>query len=102
MATIFKVFVGFIVGFVGLSFLLVIASIVFRGYLVYQNIHNNVKTYVITVPNYDGTVQSYMATSYTIEDKCISFKDEFGFSNKVCNNFSITEWTSPISNLQSK
>lgn len=82
-----------------LFFLLIIGSFVFRGYLVYQNMENNVKTYVITVPNYDGSVESYMTTSYVVEDECISFKDEFGFNQKVCNNFNITEWISPISNL---
>lgn len=51
------------------------------------------KVYTIDVNTFNS-VESYTTNGYERDDKsgCIRFKDEFGISHVVCNNYSITEY----------
>jgi len=47
--------------------------------------------YVIDVPSYDGTAQTYFTSQYRIDPntKCITFVDGLKFQRTVCNNYNI-------------
>lgn len=46
----------------------------------------------ITVPNYSGVSEVYVASEYLEKDGCITFKDGFGTQHKVCGAYQISKW----------
>lgn len=74
-------------------FVIIIGTIVFRASLVYNNMKNGKSMYEITVPAYNGTTQTYITSEYYYDqNKCLVFKDEFGFEQRVCDQHTITKW----------
>ena len=78
--------------FIGLVIALMIGSVIFRGVLVSRNFKEGVPTYEIRVPSYDGGYNSYITTNYREVNGCIEFKDEFGFDQRICDNYTVTNW----------
>lgn len=80
---------NFVKVFIGIVFVLIIGSFVFRGYYMASN---NGTMYEITVPMYNGTSQSHLTKKYKEHNGCITFVDEFGFKQTICGNYNITQW----------
>ena len=78
--------------FIGSIFVLMIGSFLFRGGLIYNNFKEGKQLYEIKVPTYDGNYNSYLTESYSEENGCVKFVDEFKFQQQVCNNYTITKW----------
>lgn len=46
----------------------------------------------ITIPNYGGVSEVYVASEYLEKDGCITFKDSFGVQHKACGQYRISKW----------
>lgn len=77
----------------GIGFVFIISMMALRGAMIYRSLSGGEKVYEITVNNYQ-TPESYLTSKYEKDAKsgCITFKDEFGFKQIVCNNYTITEY----------
>lgn len=74
------------------AIIFIVGSLLFRGSLVMRNMNEGKPTYIIKVPSYNGEYTSYMCNSYTEQNGCIQFKDEFGFEQKICQQYTIEKW----------
>lgn len=79
------------------AFFIIIAAIILlavglRVALVTGALNGTGHSYEITVLNANGVTQTYFTRDYSEEDKCITFKDEFGVEQKVCGQYQITKW----------
>ena len=80
--------------FIGV-FLVIVMSLVYRGYFVSRALKNGRNIYEITIPSMGKeTSDTYVTDEYRIdpESKCITFKDEFGFTKTVCGFYTITKY----------
>lgn len=79
--------------FMTLVFILIIGTILFRGYLILDAKNNKKQIYEIQVNNFQR-IESYFTTEYTKDEKtgCITFKDDLGIKHVVCNNYTISEY----------
>ena len=78
--------------FFGLVIVMMIGSFIFKGSLVMNNMKEGKPTFIIKVPSYDGTNTTYMCNEYHETNGCIQFKDELGFEQKVCQQYSVKKW----------
>ena len=78
--------------FIGILSIVAI-SFIFRIVMIAGVWGSGGKVYTIDVNTFNS-VESYTASGYERDDKsgCIRFKDEFGISHVVCNNYTITEY----------
>ena len=79
------------------AFFIIIAVIILlavglRVALVSGALTENGHSYEITVLNTNGVTTTYFTRDYSEEDKCITFKDEFGVEQKICGQYQITKW----------
>jgi hypothetical protein len=76
-----------------LIFIAIVGSIIFRASIIMSARKSGKTTYEIRVNSFKGS-QDYITTEYTRDKEtgCISFKDEFGVKQIVCNNYSISEY----------
>ena len=80
-----------VLGFILIVFLLVIASV---GYIVYlvSGIKKGGHLYEISIPGNKRQETSFYTEKYVEKDGCITFKDEFGRSHRICGMYNITEY----------
>lgn len=74
---------------------IVIMALIVVGIFVYHvtMIANSGGNFVqITIPNYGGVSEVYVASEYLEKDGCITFKDSFGIQHKVCGAYQISKW----------
>ncbi len=72
---------------------IVVALITFRASFIVNNIQKGEHVYYIEVNTFNQ-IETYVTTSYKLDSatRCLTFKDEFGFSKTVCNNYTITNY----------
>lgn len=76
-----------------LVWILIIGMFIFKIALVSNAVNSDKPLYEISVNSFDGP-ESYLTTEYKRDQTsgCIKFKDEFGISRIVCNNYTITQY----------
>lgn len=84
-STLFKFIFGIII-------VLFLGNLLFKGVLISNNFSKGKAVYVVKTPDFNGDVITYLCDSYIERDGCIEFKDEFGFEQKICQQYSVTKW----------
>lgn len=76
-----------------LVFLFIIVGFLFKAKIVVGAMNGRKTLYEIDVNNFNQQ-ETYMTKEYTRDKEtgCIKFKDEFGITHVICNNYSITEY----------
>jgi hypothetical protein len=78
-------------GFIIIVFLLIVVSVGYKGYLI-SGLKKGSHLYEITIPGNKRQQTSFYTEKYTEKDGCITFKDEFGRSHRICGMYNITEY----------
>jgi hypothetical protein len=79
-------------GFVIIIFLVVISLFVYKGYIITSMTKDGKHLYEITIPGNKRQETSFYTDKYVEKDGCITFKDEFGRSHRICGMYNITEY----------
>jgi len=75
------------------GFALIILGFIFlRGLMIYDMKKNGKHLYEITIPGNKRQETSFYTNSYVEKDGCVTFKDEFGRSHRICGMYNITEY----------
>jgi len=74
-----------------LIFLLVITSVGYKVYLV-SGLKKGERLYEISIPGNKRQETSFYTEKYVEKDGCITFKDEFSRSHRICGMYNITEY----------
>jgi hypothetical protein len=82
---------NFVKGFIILIFLLVITSVGYKVYLI-SRVKKGGHLYEISIPGNKRQETSFFTEKYVEKDGCITFKDEFGRSHRICGMYNITEY----------
>jgi hypothetical protein len=82
---------NFVKGFIIMIFLVIIVFVGYRGYMV-SGLEKDGHFYEITIPGNRHQETSFYTNSYVEKDGCITFKDEFGRSHRLCGMYNITEY----------
>jgi hypothetical protein len=79
-------------GFIGMIFLVVISLFFYKVYMITIMTKDGKHLYEITIPGNKRQETSFFTEKYVEKDGCISFKDEFGRSHRICGMYNITEY----------
>lgn len=79
-------------GLIVIMFLIVICIFGYKAYLVTTMTKDGKHLYEITIPGNKRQETSFYTNSYVEKDGCVTFKDEFGRSHRVCGMYNITEY----------
>jgi hypothetical protein len=79
-------------GFVIMIFLVVISLFVYKGYIITSMTKDGKHLYEITIPGNKRQETSFFTEKYVEKDGCVTFKDEFGRSHRICGMYNITEY----------
>lgn len=82
---------NFVKGFIIMVFLLIVVSVGYKGYLI-CGLTKGKHLYEITIPGNKRQETSFYTNSYVEKDGCVTFKDEFGRSHRICGMYNITEY----------
>lgn len=75
------------------GFALIILGFIFlHGSMIYDMKKNGKHLYEITIPGNKRQETSFYTNSYVEKDGCITFKDEFNRSHRICGMYNITEY----------
>jgi hypothetical protein len=77
-------------GFIMMVLLFVVISTGYRGYLI-SGVKKGGHLYEITIPGNKYQDTSFYTNNYVEKDGCITFKDEFDKSHRICGMYNITE-----------
>jgi hypothetical protein len=77
--------------FVIVVFAVVIGIVGYRGYLIGE-IKKGGHLYEISIPGNKRQETSFYTEKYVEKDGCITFKDEFSRSHRICGMYNITEY----------
>jgi hypothetical protein len=77
--------------FVIAIFLVVIGLIGYRGFLIGE-IKKTGRLYEISIPGNKRQETSFYTDKYVEKDGCVTFKDEYGRSHRICGMYNITEY----------
>jgi len=77
--------------FFGMILLLIVVSVGYKVYLV-SGIKKGGHLYEISIPGNRHQETSFYTEKYVEKDGCITFKDEFGRSHRLCGMYNITEY----------
>ena len=80
-----------IIGFMVIILLLIVTSVGYKVYLV-SGIKKGGHLYEISIPGNRHQETSFYTEKYVEKDGCITFKDEFGRSHRLCGMYNITEY----------
>jgi len=80
-----------VLGFMLIIFLLIVVSVGYKVYLV-SGIKKGGHLYEISIPGNRQQETSFYTEKYVEKDGCITFKDEFGRSHRLCGMYNITEY----------
>jgi hypothetical protein len=78
--------------FFGIIATVILSLIFFRGYMISDMTKGGKHLYEITIPGNKRQETSFYTNSYVEKDGCITFKDEFGRSHRICGMYNITEY----------
>jgi hypothetical protein len=78
----------------GMIFFICFVMLLFIGYrlFLFSGIKNGGHLYEITIPGNKHQETSFYTEKYVEKDGCITFKDEFGRSHRICGMYNITEY----------
>ena len=79
-------------GLILFIFIGVIIVFGYKGYLITTMTKDGKHLYEITIPGNKRQETSFYTNSYVEKDGCVTFKDEFGRSHRVCGMYNITEY----------
>ena len=82
---------NFVKGFIILIFVLIVVSVGYRVYLI-SGVKKGGHLYEITIPGNKRQETSFFTEKYEEKDGCVTFKDEFGRSHRICGMYNITEY----------
>ena len=82
---------NFVKGFIIVVFVLIVVSVGYKGYLI-SGLKKGSHLYEITISGNKRQETSFYTEKYVEKDGCITFKDEFGRSHRVCGMYNITEY----------
>jgi hypothetical protein len=80
-----------ILGIFIVVFLLIVTSVGYKVYLV-SVIKMGGHLYEISIPGNKRQETSFYTEKYVEKDGCITFKDEFSRSHRICGMYNITEY----------
>jgi hypothetical protein len=80
-----------ILGIFIVVFLLIVTSVGYKVYLV-SGIKKGGHLYEISIPGNKRQETSFYTEKYVEKDGCITFKDEFSRSHRICGMYNITEY----------
>ena len=80
-----------ILGFIVLVFGIIVVSAVYRGYLI-SGVKKGGHLYEISIPGNRHQETTFYTEKYVEKDGCITFKDEFSRSHRLCGMYNITEY----------
>jgi hypothetical protein len=80
-----------VLGFMVIILLLIVTSVGYKVYLV-SGIKKGGHLYEISIPGNRRQETSFYTEKYVEKDGCITFKDEFGRSHRICGMYNITEY----------
>jgi hypothetical protein len=80
-----------ILGIIMIVFLLIVVSVGYKVYLV-SGLKKGGHLYEISIPGNKRQETSFYTEKYVEKDGCITFKDEFGRSHRICGTYNITEY----------
>ena len=80
-----------VLGIIMIVFLLIVVSVGFKVYLV-SGLKKGGHLYEISIPGNKRQETSFYTEKYVEKDGCITFKDEFGRSHRICGMYNITEY----------
>ena len=76
---------------IGLIFTVVIGLFGYRVYLI-SKMNTNGHSYEITIPGNRYQDTTFFTSKYTEKDGCITFKDEFNRTHRICGSYNIEEY----------
>lgn len=82
---------NFVKGFIIVVFILIVVSVGYKGYLI-SGLKKGEHLYEISIPGNKRQETSFFTEKYVEKDGCITFKDEFGRSHRICCMYNITEY----------
>jgi hypothetical protein len=78
--------------FFGVIVTIILSMIFYRGYMITTMTKDGKHLYVISIPGNKRQETSFFTNSYKEKDGCVTFKDEFGRSHRICGMYNITEY----------
>ena len=78
--------------FFGIVVFIILSMIGFRGYMICDMKKDGKHLYEISIPGNKRQETSFFTEKYVEKDGCITFKDEFGRSHRICGMYNITEY----------
>ena len=78
--------------FFGIIATVILSLILFRGYTIMSMTKDGKHLYEISIPGNKRQETSFYTNSYVEKDGCVTFKDEFGRSHRICGMYNITEY----------
>jgi hypothetical protein len=78
--------------FFGVIVVVILSMIGFRGYMITSMTKDGKHLYEISIPGNKRQETSFYTNSYVEKDGCVTFKDEFGRSHRICGMYNITEY----------
>lgn len=79
-------------GLILLIFIGIVVVFGYKGYLISTMTKDGKHLYEITIPGNKRQETSFYTNSYVEKDGCVTFKDEFGRSHRICGMYNITEY----------
>lgn len=78
----------------GMIVFICVVMLVFIGHRVYlfSGIKKGGHLYEISIPGNKRQETSFYTEKYVEKDGCITFKDEYGRSHRICGMYNITEY----------
>jgi hypothetical protein len=78
--------------FFGVIVTIILSMIFYRGYMITTMTKDGKHLYEISIPGNKRQETSFFTNSYKEKDGCVTFKDEFGRSHRICGMYNITEY----------
>ncbi len=78
--------------FFGVIVTIILSMVFYRGYMITTMTKDGKHLYEISTPGNKRQETSFFTNSYKEKDGCVTFKDEFGRSHRICGMYNITEY----------
>jgi hypothetical protein len=78
--------------FFGVIVTIILSMVFYRGYMITTMTKDGKHLYEISIPGNKRQETSFFTNSYKEKDGCVTFKDEFGRSHRICGMYNITEY----------
>ena len=78
--------------FFGVIVTIILSMVFYRGYMITTMTKDGKHLYEISIPGNKRQETSFFTNSYKEKDGCVTFKDEFGRSHRICGMYNITKY----------